>query len=269
MTGRHARSLGRPGGIIAYRVVGTGPPLMLLHATLSSGRQLRALATRLAVRFRVISVDRRGSGDSSAAAPTPARPIDVEVHIDDLMAIAAEEGLEGSVVVGHSYGGCVALELAARRPEAVSAVFAYEPPYAHVAPPEAQRHMLQVGRRTLEASERGSLADAALTFMSGVSGTAAVGALSRASRDRIGRAGTGAVADATLLGMDPHALAAVRCPTLIATGGDSDGLYADIADALVGRVAGAHHRRIPGVDHMAPITRPDVIAAAVGDFTGR
>jgi pimeloyl-ACP methyl ester carboxylesterase len=241
---------------------------MLLHATLSSGRQLRALATKLAARFTVLSVDRRGSGDSSAAAPSPVRPIDVEVHIDDLVAIAAEEGLKGSVVVGHSYGGCVALELAARRPGLVSAVFAYEPPYAPVAPPAAQRDMLQVGRRTLQAGEQGSLAEAALAFMAGVSGDAAVQALSPSARERIGRAGTGAVADATLSGMDPQALAAITCPTMIATGGDSDGVYADIADALVDRVAGAHHRRIPAADHMAPITRPDVVAAAVQDFTG-
>jgi pimeloyl-ACP methyl ester carboxylesterase len=269
VTAPTTRSLDRPNGAIAYRLDGSGPPLLLLHATLSSARQLRTLATRLAERFTVLSVDRRGSGESAAAAPSPPGPIDVSVHLDDLMAIAAHEGVDMSAIVGHSYGGCVALELAARQPDFATAVFAYEPPYGPVAPPAARRHMARIGRDTLAAGRRGNLGEAALAFLAGVSGDAALAALSPAARERIGRAGTGAVADATLSGMDPHGLAAIRCPTLIATGAASERVYADIADALSGRIPGALRQRIPEADHMAPIMRPDVIAAAVEAFTDR
>ncbi len=118
---------------IHYQREGDGPPLLLLHATLSSSRQLRALASELAERFSVVSVDRRGSGMSASAAR--AVPIDVATHIDDLVALARAEALGPAVVVGHSYGACVALELAARQPALVAAVFAYEPPYGPLAPP--------------------------------------------------------------------------------------------------------------------------------------
>lgn len=259
------RSIDRPGGQIVYRRVGDGPPLVLLHATLSFSRQLRTLAERLGDRFSVISVDRRGSGASGAAAPTPAAPIDVSVHLDDLAAIAEAEQVGPALIVGHSYGGCIALELAARRPGLVSAVFAYEPPYGPLAPSAARERMAEVARETLAANEAGDLSRAALTFMAGVSGAAAVAALSPAVRARISRAGTGAVADATLLGMDPDGLSRISCPIRVATGSQSQALYADIAVAITERVAGATHQRIEGADHMAPIVRPELIAAAVED----
>lgn len=266
MTDDAVRYLERPGGRIGYRRVGSGPPLLLLHATLSSSRQLRPLATRLAQRFSVISVDRRGSGDSADAAPQPPGPIDVSVHLADLAAIAEVEALAPGVVVGHSYGGCVALELAARHPTLVRAVVAYEPPYGPAAPDDAREHMAAIGRRTLRAAEAGDLAAAALVFMEGVSGADAVAALSPAVRERIGRAGTGVVADATLLGMDPTGPDAISSPVLIATGDASMPLYEDIARELVGRIPDARHRRIEGASHMAPITIPDVIAAVVEGF---
>ena len=52
------------------------------------------------------------------------------------------------------------------------------------------------------------------------------------SRARVGRAGQGAVADATLSGMDPEALGRITCPVRIASGGSSPTSYAQIAEVL-------------------------------------
>jgi pimeloyl-ACP methyl ester carboxylesterase len=93
-----------------------------------------------------------------------------------------------------------------------------------------------------------------------------VDALSATARERIGRAGSGAVADAPLLGLDADGLARIACPVAVATGGASGPLYVAIAEALAGRILGAVVSSIPGVDHMAPVTRPDIIAAAVEAF---
>ncbi|MEX1295125.1 MAG: alpha/beta hydrolase [Candidatus Limnocylindrales bacterium] len=247
-----------------YQRRGDGPPLLLLHATLSSSRQLRTLATRLAQRYTVVGVDRRGSGESIVDGP--AEPIPVTTHIDDLAEIIRVEGLGPVAAVGHSYGGCIALELASHRPELVTAVFAYEPPYALVATPETQVGMSEVGRRTLAAYSEGGPGAAALTFMAGVSGARAVAALSPSARARVERAGQGAVADATLAGMDPEALERIGCPVRIATGDASAPFYAEIAEALVARVGDADHRRLPDADHMAPVLRPEAIADAIEDF---
>jgi len=243
---------------------GDGPPLLLLHATLFNARHVRALATKLAKRFMVVSVDRRGSGQS--ATEGPAAPIDVAAHVEDLAQIVAAESFGPVAVVGHSYGGCLALELAARHPELVRSVFAYEPPYAQVASAEVREGMAKVGRQTIAARDRDGLGAAALTFMAGVSGTAAVAALSPGARARIERAGQGAVADATLLGMDPDGLKHISCPVRITTGDASAPTYAEIAEALAARIPGASHERLPGLDHMAPVLRPDAIAAVILEF---
>lgn len=195
--------------------------------------------------------------------------IDVAVHVADLANILEAGHVLPAAIVGHSYGGCVALELAARRPELVSAVFAYEPPYGPVAPAEAQAGMAEVARQTLEARDRDDLEGAALAFMAGVSGADAVAALRPAARARIGRAGQGAVADATLLGMDPDGLERISSPVRIATGGASAPLYAAIAEALAARIPGADHERLEGMDHMAPVLRPEVVAVAVEAFLDR
>jgi pimeloyl-ACP methyl ester carboxylesterase len=250
--------------MVYYERIGEGPPLFLLHATLSSSRQLRALAARLAEGHTVVSVDRRGSGRSSDDGP--AEPIDVATHVADLVEIARREQLERPAVVGHSYGGCLALELAAGQRGLIRAVFAYEPPYAPAAPPEVRAGMAEVGRRTLAARDRGELAEAALTFMEGVSGAAAVAALSPAARERLGRAGQAAVADATLSGMDLDGLARIDCPVRVATGTASGPFYDAIAEGLLGRIAGAEHVRLDGLDHMAPVLRPEAVADAVEAF---
>jgi len=252
---------------VHYSRIGEGPPLLLLHATLSSSRQLRTLATRLAEHHTVVAVDRRGSGSSTTDGP--AQPIDMAVHMEDLVAVARAEGLERAAVVGHSYGGCVALELAAREPGLVSAVYAYEPPYAPVAPPDVQAGMAEVGRDMLAARDAGDLPGAALAFMAGVSGAEAVAALSPAARARVGRAGQGAVADATLSGMDPDGLARIASPVRIVTGDASRLLYAEIAAGLVARIEGAEHRRLADLDHMAPVLRPDVVAADIEEHLDR
>ena len=57
-------------------------------------------------------------------------------------------------------------------------------------------------------------------FMATVSGAAAVEGLSAGARERVRAAGRGAIADATLLGMDPSGLPAITCPVVIAHGTD-------------------------------------------------
>lgn len=261
--------LARPGARIAYRRAGDGPPLLLLPATLSSSRQLRPLAARLAARFGVFSVDRRGSGASAMDAATGVRPMDVGVHVDDLVALIEAERLGPCIVAGHSYGGCLGLELAARRPGLVRALWAFEPPYGPVAPPAVRERMAEAARRTLEANTRSGPAAAAEVFMAAVSGQAAVEALTAAGRERIGQAGAGAVADAPLLGLDAGGLARIECPVVIATGAASQPCYVTIAEALADRIHRATIERLAGADHMAPITRPDIIAAAVEALVDR
>lgn len=260
------RALGRPGGRLAYRRVGHGPSLLLLHGTLSSAGQLRPLAYRLAARFSVLAVDRRGSGETGLFAGTAPGPIDVAVHVDDLAAVLAAENAAPALVVGHSFGGCVALELAARRPDLVAGVWAFEPPYAPAGPPIVRLAMGTLAERVAAATDTGGLPAAAETFLALVSGPAALAALSPSTRAAIRAAGASVLADAPLAGLDPAGLARISCPVALAVGAEGQPFYTEIADGLAARIRDATVVPLAGMEHTAPITHAGAIAGTIAGW---
>ncbi len=192
------------------------------------------------------------------------------VHVDDLAALVEAEGLGPCVVVGHSYGGCLGLELAARQPGLVRALWVFEPPYAPVAPAAVRERMAEAARRTLRATSARRPAAAAEVFMAAVSGQAAVAALTPAARRAHRPCGERGGGGCPAAGPGRRRPERHRVP-----GGDrhrrrpAKPLYVAIAEGLAGRISGATIEHLPGVDHMAPLTRPDIIAAAVEAFVDR
>jgi O-succinylbenzoic acid--CoA ligase len=254
----------RPGGdSIGWRVTGSGPAhLVLLHGTVSTAAQLDRLAASLAAPgdVTVHALDRRGSGTGRLVRP---RPIDIDVHVDDVVAYLDARGIGRASVVGVSFGGVVALELAARRPERVRSVVAYEPPYGLVADPETMAWFRRVADDTARAhGERGPAA-AAETFLRAVAGDAAWDRLTPRARGFLEAEGDGALADSGMTGLDPDGLERIAAPVTILTGSASEPFYAPVADALAARVPGARRATLDGLTHTSPITQPGVVAAAV------
>ncbi len=238
---------------------GPEPPVaILLHATLSTSEQLVRLGRRLAERARVVLVDRRGSGESTMAQPGP---VSVPRHVEDVIAVLDDLGVERAVLVGHSYGGVVALETAARYADRVTAVFVWEPPYLDVGSPAVRRAMSHVGDDVARAFAEGGADGAAHRFLDTVAGAGAWDALRPRQQAWIGRQGTGALADAAMTGLDPDGLGRIQAPVVIASGDASEPFYAPIADALAARIGPRATRiRMPDLRHPAPITDPVVIA---------
>jgi len=100
---------------------GTFPVVVLVHGSLDRGTSFARVVRRLPD-LHVITYDRRGYNRSRGATP-PARSL--EDHIADLVQIV--DG-RSSVLIGHSYGGDVALGAAVALPGVVGAVGVYEPP---------------------------------------------------------------------------------------------------------------------------------------------
>lgn len=98
---------------------GSGEPVVLVHGSLFDGRRTWARQRVLARHFRLIVPDRRGYG-----ASPPASGEDFERDLDEIVDLLAG----GAHLVGHSYGGIVALLAAARAPERVRSLTAVEPP---------------------------------------------------------------------------------------------------------------------------------------------
>ncbi|MDE0854023.1 MAG: alpha/beta hydrolase [Nevskia sp.] len=102
---------------IAYQQMGEGPDLVLVHG-LAASRAFWFLhyAVPLSRHFRVTLFDLRGHGYSGV----PASGYDAPTMAGDLAALLDHLGITSCVLAGHSYGGGVALEYAARHPQRVS-----------------------------------------------------------------------------------------------------------------------------------------------------
>lgn len=102
---------------------GSGEPaLLLVHGWGTDRGVLAPLCERARARRRVVALDLRGFGASDAQPP-----YDVATHADDLAVVVRALGLERPVVVGHSLGGLIALDFAARYPTHTGAAVLLEP----------------------------------------------------------------------------------------------------------------------------------------------
>jgi pimeloyl-ACP methyl ester carboxylesterase len=97
--------------------------VVLLHASASSSRQWDQLAQALGPTHEVQAIDLHGHGRREAWAEL--RPL--SLHDDAALAMEVLERHGGGHLVGHSYGGAVALYLAAKRPSLVRSLALYEP----------------------------------------------------------------------------------------------------------------------------------------------
>lgn len=103
-----------------------GPPepaqLLAVHGLTGHGQRWQTLATRYLPEFSVAAPDLIGHGRSSWAAPWT-----LDANTDALASLLDADGGGPVVVVGHSFGGAVALALAAARPDLVSGLVLLDP----------------------------------------------------------------------------------------------------------------------------------------------
>jgi pimeloyl-ACP methyl ester carboxylesterase len=112
-------TLQRDGVKLAYDEEGRGdPPLLLVHCWTGDHTFFAPQVAHFRQTHRVVAVDLRGHGQSDK----PVQDYTVAGFADDLAWLCAQLGLEKPVVVGHSMGGNVALDLAARYPELPTAI---------------------------------------------------------------------------------------------------------------------------------------------------
>ncbi|WAJ42752.1 alpha/beta hydrolase [Mycobacterium sp. Aquia_216] len=105
-------------GRVSYTESGSGPTILLLHATLHDARDFDPIRATLDRRYRTIAVDWPGHGDSDPvdSSVEPGAPLFADVLEDVVDGL----GLTSAVLIGNSVGGFAAARLAINRPEGVA-----------------------------------------------------------------------------------------------------------------------------------------------------
>jgi pimeloyl-ACP methyl ester carboxylesterase len=252
---------------VEYLDEGVGEPAVLLHSTGGSSGQWRRLVAELAGRFHVIAPDLCGYGGTGAW------------HGDGEISLAAEAGMVAALIegldepvhlVGHSFGGAVALRLAQARPELVKSMVLIEPVAFHLLRAgdaidgESFEEISRVADGVARALARGDLQGGFGRFFDYWSGAGAWAALPAEKRGamalRLGKVALdfwSALNDPARLGD----LARLDVPTLVIRGGTSPIPVRRIAWHLGRTLPRARLETLEGAGHMAPLTHASEVNA--------
>ncbi len=219
-------------------------PVVLVHGTLDESLGFRPLFDQMRG-WDVTTYDRRGWGRSAELGVAG-----LEAHVEDLLSLIPEAP---PIVMGHSYGGTVALAAAARAPDRIRAVVAYEPPMPWLPwwPERApwERIVLDEGRGPEAAAE---------ALMREILTDAGWERLPQRIRDKRRGEGRLLVEEMRLLGdeqagFDPLAVAP---PAIVAAGAEGLPHHRQVSARLADLVRHGRYAELAGAGHAAHVTDP-------------
>jgi pimeloyl-ACP methyl ester carboxylesterase len=254
---------------------GAGSLVLCLHSSTGSQAQWRTLADRLADRAEVITPDFYGHGRSPAWPEGAAHTLDTDARA--VMALVraqrpciAQEGLH---LVGHSYGGAVALRIALRHPQLVRSLTVYEPvlfgllssqPRSGDDAEPASEEIRDIARTVASLVRAGELAAAAQVFVAYWGGAGAWHAMNEAQQATVvHRIATIPRHFDALFAARPDARLwqRLRMPVWLLHGSATRASARAVADRLAALLPSVQRAEIRGAGHLGPITH----AAAVAD----
>lgn len=117
--------LAHPQGAVEYQELGSGPTIVFVPGSFSTGAAWRHVVKPLAERYRIITTSLLGYGDTQERRRPGAAAIEAEVDV--LQAVVAQANAPVHIV-GHSFGAWVALVYAMRCPAPPLSLTLLEPP---------------------------------------------------------------------------------------------------------------------------------------------
>lgn len=249
--------------------------VVALHCSGADGRQWRGLAAGLEPSFRLVAPDFYGTAGNAPwcglhafTLADEARPI-----------LAAIDSLQGKVhLVGHSYGGGVALHIALQRPEAVASLALYEPSAFHLLRREggSQRacfaEIEEIAAACAAGLVSGDYREAAARFVDYWGGPGTWKTLRPTLQAALIRWLPKAPLDFRALIEEPTALSAYRqftFPTLLLRGEHAPAPTAAVADLLAKVLPRCTAETLAGAGHMGPVTHAATVNARILRFLAR
>ncbi|HVN76770.1 MAG TPA: alpha/beta fold hydrolase [Thermoanaerobaculaceae bacterium] len=243
---------------LAHRVDGEGEPLVLLNGGLMTVASWEPIAAVLSERFRVVRCDFRGQFLTGGAAPSS-----VEDHAADVAALLDALAIDAAHVIGTSFGGAVALALAALRPGRVRSLVAATITQTTDALRRDAAALHRATAEVLAGGDPGVLVDAMLPVFYSEGYLEAHGAELDARRGQFAALPRWwfAAADAILASLErfdlaPH-LPRIACPTLVLAAADDSIMPLEGARTLASAIRGARLAVVGGCGHVLVVEQPD------------
>ena len=250
---------------------GVGEPVICLHSSLSSSKQFQPMIDAAGDRFEFLAFDLYGYGQSPDWGTRGILTLNDEV---DFIAPAVKSLERPFHIVGHSYGGCVALSLALHFQAQVKSITVYEPVLfsllfdsVPLRPGSDEIWRIQAEVRRLILMKR--LSEAAHLFVDYWSGVGAWASFPDSRRQNLADKMSQVEADfdATLTNtLSIRDYSSLSAPTLILHGIRSPISTRQIAGMLCEAIPKAHAGDFEKLGHMGPVTNPEVVDPVIIDF---
>jgi len=255
-----------------FREAGSGPGVVCLHSNASSSSQWRGLMELLAARFHVLAPDTYGAGKSP---PWPqGRKVALRDEVALLDPVFARAG-ERFSLVGHSYGGGIALIAALAHRQRLRSMALYEPTLFALVERESPNDVDGIRNAVAAAVAALGRGDAPAAARCFIDFWMDEGAFDRMP-ERVQAASAEAVRNIqgwkeALFGepTPAEAFAALDVPVLLMVGSKSPLSSRAVARRLGRLLPRAELAELEGLGHMGPITHPDVVNQRIRAFLER
>lgn len=254
--------------MLPHDEAGEGPAVVLIHAGVADRRMWRGhLRPLAAAGYRAVAVDLPGFGDAPPNTGEQAPWADVIETMDGL-------GIDRAVLVGNSFGGAVALRVAAVALTRVAALVLISAPAPGLEPsPE----LIQIWDAEEAALERGDIEAAVQTVLEAwVRPDAPPGVRElvadmerRALELQAGATEVVEAPDPLEDDQNPGATERIDLPALVAVGEHDLADFRDGAAALAGTLPRSRHEIIAGAGHLAPLETPEEFRRLLLEFLPR
>jgi 3-oxoadipate enol-lactonase len=230
-----------------HKVEGTGPVVVLLHAGVGDLRMWDAQATALARTNTVLRCDLRGFGGS---APTPS-----SCDAEEVLALLDHLDVRDFALVGASYGGYVALQVASAAPERVRLLVLLCPLAEVVEPDEPLRALWAEEGRLLDAGDLDGATELNVqAWLGPEADDEARDLVRRMQRDALVQQVDAGETDGREL---PVALDRLTMPATVVSGALDQPFFVATARELVARLPHATLVELDWAGHLPSLERPD------------
>jgi len=238
---------------IDYEVTGDGPAILLSHGYGATRHMWDGQHRALSPRWRVISWDMRGHGQTDS--PDDPSQYSAALTVADMHALLEHLGVERAVIAGLSLGGYVSLAFALAYPEMVRALVICDsgPGYRNSEARAAWNARAHERAAELEARGLDALARRSRETQQAVHRSAP--GLAHAARGML------AQQDSRVI----DALPSLRWPTLIIVG-DQDQPFVAPSEYMAKKIPGARLEVIRGAGHSSNLDQPEIFNRVLRDF---